>query len=411
MTDKRPTLQDIESAAAIMQNHLVHTPMVRTAVMSDETGAEVFLKLENLQVTGSFKARGAMIKIASLTEAERSAGVIAMSAGNHAQGVAYHAGRLDIPATIVMPKNTPFSKVARTESHGATVELIGADVAEAADAAASIAQQTGATFIHPFDDPAVIAGQGCVGLEMLRDDPALDAIIVPIGGGGLISGVAIAAKALRPDIEIIGVQSEAFPFMQQAMGNKVSPAVPTEVGVAEGIAVKRPGTLTREIVRDLVSDIMLVSEMQIERAIQRLAEQEKIVAEGAGAVGVAALMSDPSRWAGRRVGVVICGGNIDSRLLSTILLRGLSRDGRMARLRITLPDKPGALASISALIGDAGANIVEIVHQRLFYDLPVRYAEVDVALETRNRGHVDKLIGLLTEKGFPARFAGNDSSH
>lgn len=411
MTDKRPTLNDIESAAAAMHGHLVQTPMVRTAVMSDETQAEIFLKLENLQVTGSFKARGAMIKMASLTEAERSAGVIAMSAGNHAQGVAYHAGRLGIPATIVMPKNTPFSKVARTESHGATVELIGEDVAEAADAAAKIAGQTGATFIHPFDDPAVIAGQGCVGLEMLRDDPALDVIIVPIGGGGLISGIAIAAKALRPEIEIIGVQSEAFPFMQQAMGNNVSPAVPTEVGVAEGIAVKRPGTLTREIVRDLVSDILLVSEMQIERAIQRLAEQEKIVAEGAGAVGVAALMSDPSRWAGKRVGVVICGGNIDSRLLSTILLRGLSRDGRMARLRITLPDKPGALASISTLIGDAGANIVEIVHQRLFYDLPVRYAEVDVALETRNRGHVDKLINLLTKKGFPARFAGNDSTH
>ena len=387
MTDKRPTLNDIESAAAAMHGHLVQTPMVRTAVMSDETQAEIFLKLENLQVTGSFKARGAMIKMASLTEAERSAGVIAMSAGNHAQGVAYHAGRLGIPATIVMPKNTPFSKVARTESHGATVELIGEDVAEAADAAAKIAGQTGATFIHPFDDPAVIAGQGCVGLEMLRDDPALDVIIVPIGGGGLISGIAIAAKALRPEIEIIGVQSEAFPFMQQAMGNNVSPAVPTEVGVAEGIAVKRPGTLTREIVRDLVSDILLVSEMQIERAIQRLAEQEKIVAEGAGAVGVAALMSDPSRWAGKRVGVV------------------------MARLRITLPDKPGALASISTLIGDAGANIVEIVHQRLFYDLPVRYAEVDVALETRNRGHVDKLINLLTKKGFPARFAGNDSTH
>ncbi|MEQ8708712.1 MAG: threonine ammonia-lyase [Rhodospirillales bacterium] len=411
MTDKRPSLSDIENAGAMMQGHLVHTPMVRTAVMSDETGAEVFLKLENLQVTGSFKARGAMIKIASLTEAERSAGVIAMSAGNHAQGVAYHAGRLGIPATIVMPKNTPFSKVARTESHGATVELIGADVAEAADAAANIAEQTGATFIHPFDDPAVIAGQGCVGLEMLRDDPALDVIVVPIGGGGLISGIAIAAKALRPEIEIVGVQSEAFPFMQQAMGKAVSAAVPTEVGVAEGIAVKRPGALTREIVRDLVSDIMLVSEMQIERAIQRLAEQEKIVAEGAGAVGVAALMSAPSRWAGKRVGVVICGGNIDSRLLSTILLRGLSRDGRMARLRITLPDKPGALASISTLIGEAGANIVEIVHQRLFYDLPVRYAEVDVALETRNRGHVDKLIDLLTKKGFPARFAGNDSTH
>jgi threonine dehydratase len=410
MTDKRPDIEDIRRAAADMRGVLNRTPMVQSVALGEQLGAEVWLKLENLQVTGSFKSRGAMIKLEALSEQERIRGVIAMSAGNHAQGVAFHAGRLGIPATIVMPRHTPFTKVARTEAHGATVELVGEDVAEAADAAARIAEETGATFIHPFDDPKVIAGQGTVGLEMLEDMPDLDDIIVPIGGGGLIAGIAIAAAAINPRTRVVGVQSEAFPFMQQALGRGQATNARTEVGVAEGIAVKRPGALTRQIVGDLVPEIGLVSDNDIERAIQRMAEQEKIVAEGAGAAGVAALLSRPDSWRGRKVGVVICGGNIDSRLLSTILLRGLARDGRMARLRITLPDKPGALASISSLIGEAGANIVEIVHQRLFYDLPVRYAEVDVALETRNRRHVDKLIEILEARGFPARLAGGGDS-
>ncbi|MEQ9328529.1 MAG: threonine ammonia-lyase [Rhodospirillales bacterium] len=410
MTDLRPDIDDIRRAAADMQGVLNRTPLVRSVALGDELGAEIWLKLENLQVTGSFKARGAMIRLAALSEEERSRGVIAMSAGNHAQGVAFHAGRMGIPATIVMPRHTPFTKVARTEAHGATVELVGDDVAEAADAAARIAEETGATFIHPFDDPQVIAGQGTVGLEMLEDCPDLDDIIVPIGGGGLIAGIAIAAAALRPETRVYGVQSDAYPFMQQALGRGQGTNARTEVGVAEGIAVKRPGALTQRIVGDLVPEIGLVSDNDIERAIQRLAEQEKIVAEGAGAAGVAAMLARPDGWRGRKVGIVICGGNIDSRLLSTILLRGLARDGRMARLRITLPDKPGALASISALIGEAGANIVEIVHQRLFYDLPVRYAEVDVALETRNRRHVDKLIQILESRGFPARLAGGSDS-
>lgn len=410
MTDLRPDIDDIRRAAADMQGVLNRTPLVRSIALGDELGAEVWLKLENLQVTGSFKARGAMIRLAALSEEERSRGVIAMSAGNHAQGVAFHAGRMGIPATIVMPRHTPFTKVARTEAHGATVELVGDDVAEAADAAARIAEETGATFIHPFDDPLVIAGQGTVGLEMLEACPDLDDIVVPIGGGGLIAGIAIAAAALRPDTRVYGVQSDAFPFMQRALGRGQGTNARTEVGVAEGIAVKRPGALTQRIVGDLVPEIGLVSDNDIERAIQRLAEQEKIVAEGAGAAGVAALLARPDDWRGRKIGIVICGGNIDSRLLSTILLRGLARDGRMARLRITLPDKPGALASISTLIGEAGANIVEIVHQRLFYDLPVRYAEVDVALETRNRRHVDKLIQILEARGFPARLAGGSDS-
>ena len=410
MTDLRPDIDDIRRAAADMQGVLNRTPLVRSVALGDELGAEIWLKLENLQVTGSFKARGAMIRLAALSEVERSRGVIAMSAGNHAQGVAFHAGRMGIPATIVMPRHTPFTKVARTEAHGATVELVGDDVAEAADAATRIAEETGATFIHPFDDPQVIAGQGTVGLEMLEDCPDLDDIIVPIGGGGLIAGIAIAAAALRPETRVYGVQSDAYPFMQQALGRGQGTNARTEVGVAEGIAVKRPGALTQRIVGDLVPEIGLVSDNDIERAIQRLAEQEKIVAEGAGAAGVAAMLARPDGWRGRKVGIVICGGNIDSRLLSTILLRGLARDGRMARLRITLPDKPGALASISALIGEAGANIVEIVHQRLFYDLPVRYAEVDVALETRNRRHVDKLIQILESRGFPARLAGGSDS-
>lgn len=410
MTDLRPDIDDIRRAASDMQGVLNRTPLVRSIALGDELGAEVWLKLENLQVTGSFKARGAMIRLAALSEEERSRGVIAMSAGNHAQGVAFHAGRMGIPATIVMPRHTPFTKVARTEAHGATVELVGDDVAEAADAAARIAEETGATFIHPFDDPLVIAGQGTVGLEMLEACPDLDDIVVPIGGGGLIAGIAIAAAALRPDTRVYGVQSDAFPFMQRALGRGHGTNARTEVGVAEGIAVKRPGALTQRIVGDLVPEIGLVSDNDIERAIQRLAEQEKIVAEGAGAAGVAALLARPDDWRGRKIGIVICGGNIDSRLLSTILLRGLARDGRMARLRITLPDKPGALASISTLIGEAGANIVEIVHQRLFYDLPVRYAEVDVALETRNRRHVDKLIQILEARGFPARLAGGSDS-
>lgn len=410
MTDLRPDIDDIRRAAADMQGVLNRTPLVRSVSLGDELGAEVWLKLENLQVTGSFKARGAMIRLAALSEEERTRGVIAMSAGNHAQGVAFHAGRMGIPATIVMPRHTPFTKVARTEAHGATVELVGDDVAEAADAAARIAEETGATFIHPFDDPQVIAGQGTVGLEMLEQCPGLDDIVVPIGGGGLIAGIAIAAAALRPETRVYGVQSDAFPFMQQALGRGHGTTARTEVGVAEGIAVKRPGALTQRIVGDLVPEIGLVSDNDIERAIQRLAEQEKIVAEGAGAAGVAALLARPNDWRGRKIGIVICGGNIDSRLLSTILLRGLARDGRMARLRITLPDKPGALASISTLIGEAGANIVEIVHQRLFYDLPVRYAEVDVALETRNRRHVDKLIQILEARGFPARLAGGSDS-
>lgn len=410
MTDLRPDIDDIRRAAADMRGVLNRTPLVRSVALGDELGAEVWLKLENLQVTGSFKARGAMIRLAALSEEERARGVIAMSAGNHAQGVAFHAGRMGIPATIVMPRHTPFTKVARTEAHGATVELVGDDVAEAADAAARIAEETGATFIHPFDDPQVIAGQGTVGLEMLEECPDLDDIVVPIGGGGLIAGIAIAAAALRPEARVYGVQSDAYPFMQQALGRGQATNARTEVGVAEGIAVKRPGALTQRIVGDLVPEIGLVSDNDIERAIQRLAEQEKIVAEGAGAAGIAAMLARPDAWRGRKVGVVICGGNIDSRLLSTILLRGLARDGRMARLRITLPDKPGALASISTLIGEAGANIVEIVHQRLFYDLPVRYAEVDVALETRNRRHVDKLIQILESRGFPARLAGGSDS-
>lgn len=412
MTDTAfPTLTDIRSAAAAMEGVLTRTPLVRAHTLSDRTGAEVFLKLENLQVTGSFKARGAMIRLMQLSDAERKSGVVAMSAGNHAQGVAFHAGRLGIPATIVMPRHTPFTKVARTEAHGATVELVGEDVAEAADAANRIAEENGATFIHPFDDPAVIAGQGTVGLEMLEDRPDLDDIIVPIGGGGLIAGIAIAAKALKQDVRVSGVQSEAFPYMQRVLGRGGESTAKSEVGVAEGIAVRKPGELTRRIVGDLVPDIALVSDMAIERAIQLLAEQEKIVAEGAGATGVASLLANSQNWEGRKVGIVVCGGNIDARLLSTILLRGLARDGRMARLRIMLPDKPGALASISTLIGEAGANIVEIVHQRLFYDLPVRYAEVDVALETRNREHVGKLIQILESRGFPARLAGSGDSH
>jgi threonine dehydratase len=395
------TFADIRAAATALKGHIVRTPTVPAPALSAETGAEIWLKLETQQHTGSFKPRGAFIKIQSLTPAQRQAGVIAMSAGNHAQGVAFWAGRLGIPATIVMPKATPFSKVERTRALGARVELHGESLNEAAEHAETLARQGGLTFVHPYDDERVIAGQGTLALEMLEDAPDLDCLVIPIGGGGMAAGMAVAAKALKPGIEILGVQARLYPAMAESLGN----LPPTSGGdtLAEGIAVKSPGVITRAIISETVAEILLVEENDIERAVQRLAETQKIVAEGAGAAGVAAILADAGRFRGRRVGTVICGGNIDSRILASVLMRGLVRDGRMARIRVELSDAPGRLAAVASLIAEAGGNIVECYHQRLFQDVPIKHAELDVVIETRNPDHVREILSCLQRAGFPPR--------
>lgn len=391
---------DIQNAAKAIDGAVVHTPTVPAVTLSGLTGCDIWLKLETLQATGSFKERGALTKLLSLGERERKAGVVAMSAGNHAQGVAHHARRLGIPATIVMPEGTPFTKIDRTESLGATVLLRGDSLIAARKAADSLAETRGFALVHPYDDPLIIAGQGTIALEMLADVPALDTLIVPIGGGGLISGIAVAAKALKPDIRIVGVQAALYPAMQRL---RAPSNTPPEGGatLAEGIAVMEPGQITRETVSALVEDIVLVDETQIEEAVRLLVERAHIVAEGAGAVGVAALFAHPERFRGRKTGIVISGGNIDPRLLASILMRGLVRDGCLVRLRSELPDMPGVLAKVSGIIGSRGGNIVEVHHQRLFHDTSVKRAELDVVVETQNRRHVDTLIAALIAGGFP----------
>lgn len=395
------TAADVEAAARAIAGAVLHTPTVHAPALSDMTGCELWLKLENLQDTGSFKVRGALNRLLALSDEQRRSGVITMSAGNHAQGVARHARRLGIPATIVMPRPTPFTKVERTEALGGKVVLEGETLAEAARHAHALAEREGLVFVHPFDDARVIAGQGTVGLEMLADAPGLDTLVVPIGGGGLISGIALAAKARNPDIEVIGVQAEANPSMHAALGGAESGAPgPT---LAEGIAVKTPGRLTLPIVRRLVSEVLLVGEAAIECAVNLLVDRQKIVAEGAAAAALAAVQRYPERFAGRRVGIVISGGNIDQRLLASILMRGLSRAGRMARLRIEINDAPGALARTAGIIAQGGGNIIEIFHQRLFMDVPVKMAEVDVLVETTDSGHIEDIVAALNAAGSPTR--------
>ena len=401
MSDLPVTMAAIREAAAAIAGTIVRTPLIAAPALSELAGAEIHLKLETLHRTGSFKERGALNKLLSLGPRERAAGVVAMSAGNHAQGVAYHARRLGIPATIVMPEGTPFTKIDRTEAYGATVVLKGSGLVEARLAADALACERGLVLVHPYDDKAVIAGQGTIGLELVEDRPELDTIVVPIGGGGLVSGIAVAAKALKPDIEIVGVQATLYPSMYRLMRGD-DPGPPAESStLAEGIAVKEPGRLTRQIVEALVADIMLVDEAQLERAVGFMLEHQRLVAEGAGAAGAAALLAEPARFRGRRVGIVICGGNIDARLLASILMRGLVRDGRLVRLRAELPDVPGALSRVSGIVGGRGGNILEVHHQRLFHDTTVKRAELDVVVETQNRRHVDALILALREAGFP----------
>jgi threonine dehydratase len=399
------TIDDIRAAAATIAGQVVRTPAVPAPRLAEATGARaVVLKLENLQYTGSFKDRGALNKLRSLTPQEAKNGVIAMSAGNHAQGVACFAQRLGIPAVIVMPQGTPFNKVERTKSFGARVVIEGDTIDAAAVFARELAKRENLTFVHPYDDARIVAGQGTIGLELMADVPDLDIIVVPIGGGGVMAGIATAAKAIKPDIEMIGVEAALYPSMHHAVRN-LTPVFGAHT-IAEGIAVKSPGALTKAIIERLVSDILLVEEEPLEQAVQMMAEAQKVVAEGAGAAGLAAMLAHRERFAGKRVGLVVCGGNIDARMLGQVLLRGLVRDGRVITLRIEIVDQPGVLARLARAIGDAGGNIIEIYHQRLFTDLPAKRADIDAVVETRNPEHVKEITASLTAAGFQVRQLG-----
>jgi len=391
------TLADVERAAARIAGRVVDTPCLHSQTLSSLLGCEVWLKFENLQFTGAFKERGALNRLLQLTGAERARGVLAVSAGNHAQGVAMHARRLGVPATIVMPRFTPSVKVEATRGFGPRIVLEGETLEEARLHGIALARDEGLCFVHPYDDPAVIAGQGTIALEMLREAPALDALVIAVGGGGLIAGIAVAARTLRPGIEVIGVQTERFPAMYDAFHGTVH--AQGTATIAEGIAVGRPGTLTVPLVRQHVADMVLVEEGDIEQAIVLLLEIEKTVVEGAGAAGLAALLRDRARFAGRRVGLVLCGGNIEPLLLASIVRRAMVRSGRLARLRIEITDRPGALAGITAILADAGANVEEIEHNRLFGSLSAERAEVEVVVQTRGEAHVQSLLERLSAAG------------
>jgi len=395
------TIDDIRRAHAAIASGISRTPLVRSQTLGEITGAEIWLKLENLQYTGAFKDRGALNKLLALGDSERRAGVIAMSAGNHAQAVAYHARRLGIAATIVMPRNAPYIKVTNTEQLGAAIVLAGDNLAECAKEAERIRAETGATLVHPYDDAAVIAGQGTIAIEMLEDQPNLDALIVPVGGGGLIAGIATAAKAIKPSIEVIGVEAALYPSVHNALdGKPVEAHGPT---IADGIAVKDPGALTLPIIRKLVSTVLLVDEPTLERAVALIVEIEKQVAEGAGAAALAAVLANRARFEGRKLGLVISGGNIDARLLASVLMRALVRGDRLVHLRIDASDDPGSLARITQIIAEQGGNIVEVNHERWFHDRPARVAVIDVLVEVRNGGGGALIVGALVRAGIPAR--------
>ena len=389
------TIDDVRTAHARIRDSIVRTPTLVSRTLSEMTGATIYLKFENLQFTAAYKERGALNTLLQLDEASRAKGVIAASAGNHAQGLAYHATRLGIPSTIVMPKNTPTVKVTQTEGHGATVVLEG-DTFDAAYAhARELEAERGYTFVHPFDDPRVIAGQGTVALEMLEDVPAIDTFVTPIGGGGLISGMATVARAAGRPIEVIGVEAELYPSMYNRLnGTEMACAGDT---LAEGIAVKEPGRITSKMVEALVDDIVLVSERSLEESVSLLLQIEKTVVEGAGAAGLAALLAYPERFKGKTCGIVLCGGNIDTRLLANVLLRDLARSGRLARLRIRLQDQPGALYNVARIFDQQRANIIEVYHQRVFTSLPAKGLITDIECETRDRAHLDRLIQALRD--------------
>jgi threonine dehydratase len=387
------TLRDVEAAAVTLAGFVKRTSFDHSRTLSDITGADIWLKFENLQFTATFKERGALNRLSALSADQRKQGVIAASAGNHAQGVAYHAARLSIPATIFVPVGTPTVKIENTRRHGATVIEGGTTLEEAAALAKDYGQSRGLTYIHPYDDPLIIAGQGTIALEMLDSKADLDVLIVPIGGGGLISGIAVAAKSLKPAIEIIGVQAALYPSMYNAIKAQSLPMRGDTL--AEGIAVKAPGAITSEIVRALVNDIVLVTEQHVEHALSLLLTIEKSVTEGAGAAGLAAVLADPARFKGRTLGLVLSGGNIDTRLLSGVLTRQLAREGRLSRLRFDIVDRPGQLAAVVAVLSNAGANIVEVSHQRIFTDLPAKAVVLEVVIETRDRSHLASTIEAL----------------
>jgi threonine dehydratase len=395
------TLADIQAAAAAIAGAVVRTPTRHSRTLSDIAGCEIWLKFENRQFTASFKERGALNFLLSLEDAARKRGVAAMSAGNHAQGVAYHAGRLGIPAVIVMPLSTPFNKVKHTRDFGAEVILEGQDLAQANERARALAAARDLTFIHPYNDAKVIAGQGTIALEMLEDVPQLDTLVVPVGGGGLISGVAIAAKAIKPGIEIFGVQTDLYPAMADALHGVPLPATPSAQTIAEGIAVKQPGALTTIIAKALVKDILLVSEPQIERALAMILEIEKTVIEGAAAAGFAAVLANPALFHGHKTGIIMSGGNIDMRLLSNVILRELTREGRIMTLEVAIEDRPGALAQVAALLGAAGGNILEVSHNRMMMGVSAKSATLSLVIEARDAEHGAAIRHKLAEGGFP----------
>jgi threonine dehydratase len=393
-----PTIDDIRAAAKRIDGAVLRTPMLISRTLSELIGAEVWLKFENLQFTAAYKERGALNKLLQLSPEERARGVIAASAGNHAQAVAYHAKRLGIPATIVMPESTPTVKVTQTAEHGATVVLHGDMFDDAYGRARELALENGYVFVHPFDDPQIIAGAGTVALEMLEDAPDLDTIIVPIGGGGLMSGVSIASRAIKPDIELIGVEAELYPSMKCAIQDCQMPLGGDTL--AEGIAVKQPGELTSRILREYANDVMLVPERELERAVAMLVGIEKTVVEGAGAAGLAAMLADKERFARKKVATILCGGNIDTHLLANVLVRDLVRQGRIARLRVAAHDQPGALAAITAKVYEAGVNVIDIRHSRIFTRLPAKDTMIEVECEARDAASIDDVVTRLEAAGF-----------
>ena len=401
-----PTVDDIRAAAERIKGAVIRTPMLVSRTLSEMMGAEVWLKFENLQFTAAYKERGALNKLLQLSDEERARGVIAASAGNHAQAVAYHAKRLGIPATIVMPEPTPTVKVTQTAGHGANVVLYGAMFDDAYGRARELAMENGYVFLHPFDDPQIIAGAGTVALEMLETAPGLDSIVVPIGGGGLMSGVSIATRAIKPDVELVGVEAELYPSMKCAIEGCHLPLGGDTL--AEGIAVKHPGELTSRILKDLVNEVMLVPERDLERAVAMLVGIEKTGVEGAGAAGLAAMLSDRERFAGKTVATILCGGNIDTHLLANVLVRDMVRQGRIARLRVAAHDQPGALAAITAKVYEAGVNVIEINHSRIFTRLPAKDTMIEVECEARDPAAIDDVVARLERAGFRVERASLD---
>ncbi|MEM9709141.1 MAG: threonine ammonia-lyase [Pseudomonadota bacterium] len=395
------TYESVVEAHKVIADATIRTPIIRASRLSLQLDIDLYLKLENLQHTNSFKARGSLNKLLTLTEEQRRAGVIAFSAGNHAQGVAYHASRLGIPSVIVMPEGTPFNKAKRTEDFGAEVVLHGKEFDESVQFTLDLAEKRGLTVVHPFDDAAIAAGQGTVALEMLEDAPFLDAIVVPIGGGGLLAGMAVAAKGLKPDITLVGAQAVLFDAVKARFDRG-----DTHFGgqtLAEGIAVKEPSAANVEIIKNLVDRVDSATEVEIEDAVFDLLSNEKLVVEGAPGAGLAVIKKNLAAYRGKKVGLVICGGNIDSRLLSTLILRGLVRDGRIARLTFEIADTPGQLSDISRIIGESGANVIEVIHQRMMQTVALKQAELEVVIEARDRHHVEEIVGTLRGNGFSLR--------